>query len=204
MKNLYEQVESKSDDTRNRIYNVALSLIREKGADSLTVRKIADGANVSPALIIQYFGSKDRLLSKIFESRDDLLVASITEWYENVGDVCLHEMLLQISGFILRRDMEYPSLTLQVMRHSFSWTGEEEAEYMLRISPVIRALALAIRKAAGGVTPETAQAMTNAFMMIYTQSCRIILQRGMSFQEGLDFLRPMLQLIEDGATDAQS
>ena len=55
VKNLYEQVESKSDDTRNRIYNVALSLIREKGADSLTVRKIADGANVSPALIIQYF-----------------------------------------------------------------------------------------------------------------------------------------------------
>ena len=67
-----------------------------------------------------------------------------------LGDVCLHEMLLQISGFILRRDMEYPSLTLQVMRHSFSWTGEEEAEYMLRISPVIRALALAIRKARRG------------------------------------------------------
>ena len=202
MVNKYKQIESKSDDTRNRIYEVALALIREQGADSLTVRKIADGANVSPALIIQYFGSKDRLLSKVFESRDAKLVEDITAWYEALGETCLHEMLLEISGFVLRRDLEYPSLTLQVMCSSFTWTREQEAEFMQRLNPLVHALVLAITKVAHEISASKAETLSRVFLMVYTQSCRIIIQRGMTLEEGLDFLRPMLQLIEDGAINS--
>lgn len=43
------------------IRNAALSLFAEHGPDAVTVRQIAAAADVSPALILHHFGSKDGL-----------------------------------------------------------------------------------------------------------------------------------------------
>ena len=47
--------------SRARIRDAAVGLIGRAGFDALTVRAVAVEANVSPALVIHYFGSKDGL-----------------------------------------------------------------------------------------------------------------------------------------------
>ncbi|HEY4018956.1 MAG TPA: TetR/AcrR family transcriptional regulator [Pseudonocardiaceae bacterium] len=54
-------VESGDLTTRAKIRNVALRLFAESGFDAVSVRQIATAANVSPALVLHHFGSKDGL-----------------------------------------------------------------------------------------------------------------------------------------------
>lgn len=51
----------KSDVTRAKILAVARSTFREHGYDGSSVRLIAGAADIDPAMIIRYFGSKDAL-----------------------------------------------------------------------------------------------------------------------------------------------
>ncbi|MGN6131800.1 MAG: TetR/AcrR family transcriptional regulator [Nocardioidaceae bacterium] len=50
---------------RAAIRNAALRLFAERGADAVTVRQIAAAAEVSPALVVHHFGSKDGLRAAV-------------------------------------------------------------------------------------------------------------------------------------------
>jgi len=52
---------TKSEETRDRILNAALSLFREKGFDTATMRQIAVEAGVATGAAYYYFASKDPL-----------------------------------------------------------------------------------------------------------------------------------------------
>lgn len=52
---------------RATIRNTALRLFAERGHDAVTVREIAAGAGVSPALVLHHFGSKDGLRAAVDE-----------------------------------------------------------------------------------------------------------------------------------------
>ena len=56
---------------RARIRDEALALFAARGADSVTMRDIAAAADVSPALLIRHYGSKDGLIDAV----DDHVVA---------------------------------------------------------------------------------------------------------------------------------
>ena len=82
---------SPSDDRtgRARIRDAALQLFSERGPDAVTMRDIAAAADVSPALLVRHYGSKDGLI----EAVDDYVVASIesmlTQVTEQTGAVGL-------------------------------------------------------------------------------------------------------------------
>ena len=71
--------DKKSVETRARIFASTIDLINDIGTEKLTIRKIAEAAGVSPALIIQYFGSKAELLQQAFEQRNEELKQSILD-----------------------------------------------------------------------------------------------------------------------------
>ena len=50
---------------RANIRNAALRMFAERGHDAVTVREIAKGAGVSPALVLHHFGSKEGLLAAV-------------------------------------------------------------------------------------------------------------------------------------------
>jgi AcrR family transcriptional regulator len=54
--------------TREHLLETARSLLAEKGLGQLSLREIADRAQVNPALLHYYFGSKDELRSALQES----------------------------------------------------------------------------------------------------------------------------------------
>ena len=61
----------KSDRTRAAITEAARQLFRDRGYERTTVRDIAAAAEVDPALVIRYFGSKDQLFAHSAEIRLD-------------------------------------------------------------------------------------------------------------------------------------
>ncbi|MFM5950231.1 MAG: betaine-aldehyde dehydrogenase [Novosphingobium sp.] len=62
------------EDRREQLIKVALETLGESGIVEFTLSEVARRANVSPALIVHYFGDKDRLLEAAFR----LLVQRVT------------------------------------------------------------------------------------------------------------------------------
>jgi AcrR family transcriptional regulator len=59
--------ERHKDERRARIIEAAYALLREVGADELSVKMIADRADVSAATIYNLFGTKGAVLAKVYE-----------------------------------------------------------------------------------------------------------------------------------------
>ena len=57
----------KSERTRAAIEDAARTLFAAQGFDRTTIREIAARAQIDPALVIRYFGSKDDLFSRVAE-----------------------------------------------------------------------------------------------------------------------------------------
>ncbi|MFC4071132.1 TetR/AcrR family transcriptional regulator [Actinoplanes subglobosus] len=58
-------------DTREAILSAARSAFAEKGYDGASIRAIATGAGVDPALVHHYFGTKDKLFLETMNSPID-------------------------------------------------------------------------------------------------------------------------------------
>jgi AcrR family transcriptional regulator len=59
--------ERHKDERRARIIEAAYALLREVGADDLSVKMIADRADVSAATLYNLFGTKGAVLAKVYE-----------------------------------------------------------------------------------------------------------------------------------------
>src|SRR6476660_9653960 len=64
---MFKTVTSKGEDTRDRIYNAALALFRERGFDATTMRDIASAAGMSLGAAYHYFPSKEALVMDYYE-----------------------------------------------------------------------------------------------------------------------------------------
>jgi AcrR family transcriptional regulator len=73
-----EQI-SKMSDKREHILNVAEELFAEKGFDGTSVRDIAQRAGVNLAMISYYFGSKEKLLESLIETRSNYAYGILDE-----------------------------------------------------------------------------------------------------------------------------
>lgn len=65
--------ERRQQRTHDAILNTAIELIREKGADKLSLREIARRIDYSPAGLYEYFGSKDEIVAAICKEGNERL-----------------------------------------------------------------------------------------------------------------------------------
>lgn len=87
--------------TRERLYRVALEIIRERGYEAATLREVATQVGVSPALLYRYFPNKRAVLLAFYDD----LSATFARQAEEIPpgkwrDRCLH--VLQLSLGVLR------------------------------------------------------------------------------------------------------
>src|SRR5215207_9871713 len=64
---MFKTVTAKGEDTRNRIYDAALALFRERGFDATTMRDVAAAADMSLGAAYHYFPSKDSIVLAYYD-----------------------------------------------------------------------------------------------------------------------------------------
>lgn len=99
-----------TEQTRQRIIDVALKLWRERWYDEITLREVAAQAGVSLRTVVNHFGTKEAIFAAALESpveeklmtrleaRPDDIVGAIrllSQDYENVGDATIRTLALE-------------------------------------------------------------------------------------------------------------
>ncbi len=79
---------------RASIRNAALRLFAERGPDAVTVREIAAAADVSAALVLHHFGSKDGLRAAV----DAFAGRAFDAIFEGLGDQDIADVLTGVSS----------------------------------------------------------------------------------------------------------
>src|SRR5450631_4624003 len=67
------------DEVRRAVLEAAAQLFAERGIDGVTLRDIADAANVHPALIGRYVGTRDDLTNQVFDDLSGQLATAVVE-----------------------------------------------------------------------------------------------------------------------------
>ena len=66
-------------DKKEIIISTAMKLFAQKGFEGTSVREIASGADVNPAMISYYFGSKEKLFENLVEDKAGFLKGVFAE-----------------------------------------------------------------------------------------------------------------------------
>jgi len=191
-------LERKSDETRARIFKVALQFIDEYGAESLTVRKLAKEADVSPALIIQYFGSKGQLFREAYDYCSADLLEQISAFADGPSTGRLEGVLTGLVDIFLKRDLRHRDLTLQVLTHTL--TGDDQTQAILdkKFEITLQALGGLIRHHLPTLTAEQARTAAGSLALLYGNAIKQILRRRMDHDTAKAFIEPHLRIMAYG------
>lgn len=140
---MFKTVTAKGEDTRQRIYDTALRLFRERGFDATTMRDIAADAGMSLGAAYHYFPSKDAIVLAYYDrvSREHgRRVAADSANAKTVGSrlaIAFHSKLE-----ILRDDRPVMGALLRFAgdpRHPLSFFGPSTRQHRLESMAVFAA-----------------------------------------------------------------
>ena len=198
MTSMVDHIESRSEETRARIFQKALEYIEANDVDKLTIRKLAEVADVSPALIIQYFGSKGNLLREAFTHHQNIVFGKFSETLKLADDVDIREILSAYVRLYLTRDLAHPNLTLQVVMHSMSDDVDLKTDHKKRVEPILQGIAANLKSHIPGLDEAQSRICAGTLALVYSASVRLIIKRDMTLEQGVTFLTPHLDVIAAG------
>ncbi|MCE0451951.1 TetR/AcrR family transcriptional regulator [Brevibacillus sp. AF8] len=102
----------KNSETKAKILQSTLDLIKMEGFESVTVRKIAADSGTNVALVNYYFGSKDRLINEALSA----FLGSFTPTFDILDNTSLlpHERLKQFLMSYVQIIQQYPELVSRI------------------------------------------------------------------------------------------
>src|SRR5450432_2373344 len=89
-------------DTREIIISTAMKLFAQKGFEGTSVREIAAGADVNPAMISYYFGSKEKLFENLVEYKAGFLKGVFAELVNNTSFSQIEKVYVVIDSYVDR------------------------------------------------------------------------------------------------------
>jgi AcrR family transcriptional regulator len=169
------------------IRNAALRLFAEFGPDGVTLREIAAAADVSPALILHHFGSKDGLraaidahVAGIFETMLDALPDPLGEAVTDPGSASLVEALAAgfppdspLPAYLRRMLLTHDKASLDLFRR---WYAES-----LKVMGELEA---------AGIARPAANRAVRAAIMLKNDLALVLLRPFLEAVTGLDPLSP--------------
>ncbi|MGZ4035126.1 MAG: TetR family transcriptional regulator [Bacteroidia bacterium] len=90
-------------DKRETILSTAMKLFGQKGFEGTSVREIAADADVNPAMISYYFGSKEKLFEKMVEHKASFLKGVIAELVNNPSLTQMEKLFVVIDIYVDKR-----------------------------------------------------------------------------------------------------
>ena len=89
-------------DKKEIIISTAMKLFAQKGFEGTSVREIAAGADVNPAMISYYFGSKEKLFEKLVEYKAGFLKGVFAELVNNTSLSQIEKVYIVIDSYVER------------------------------------------------------------------------------------------------------
>src|SRR5450432_2452316 len=89
-------------DKREIILSTAMKLFGQKGFEGTSVREIASGADVNPAMISYYFGSKEKLFENVVEHKASYLKGIFEELVTNTSIPQIEKLYIVIDSYVER------------------------------------------------------------------------------------------------------
>jgi AcrR family transcriptional regulator len=89
-------------DKREIIISTAMKLFAQKGFEGTSVREIASGADVNPAMISYYFGSKEKLFENLVEYKAGFLKGVFAELVNNTSLSQIEKVYVVIDSYVDR------------------------------------------------------------------------------------------------------
>lgn len=99
----------KSLETKERILNATLDMIKEEEFEQITIRKVASRSNTNIALINYYFGSKDALINEAIK----ILLSGFRSSFNVLDDRSIEQPLQRLRLFLIqyvRVIQQYPAI----------------------------------------------------------------------------------------------
>ena len=114
----------KRAETREKLLEVAMSLIAEHGFDQVTVEMITDRADVAKGTFFNYFASKEAVVEGFFQSQMERAVDAIeTAQFVAHQPGSTWDLIIQVIHLIAERDGRTKNLTRTLL--ALSLTNEE-------------------------------------------------------------------------------
>jgi len=91
----------KFTDKQIKILDVAEELIAKKGFDGTSVRDICSRANINVAMISYYFGSKEKMMSYLYQYRVQRTKESFSEFAQTIKEGKPEMQMKEIVNYVI-------------------------------------------------------------------------------------------------------
>ena len=162
------------------------------------MRKLAEAADVSPALIIQYFGSKGNLLREAYNRHNAYLREQLESLSVKANELSMLDFFMKLAGVFLERDLESPCLTIEVLVHSLHELQDNKDGYETETMPLVMTLTNLVMKCEPRLSEKRARMAGSTLALCYGNAIRYIIMLGLTREQALDYLRPHFKLIALG------
>lgn len=116
------QIQAKN--TRQKIYNISIDLMKKKGFNNITIAEICSAANVSIGSFYNYFESKYSILDEIFKIADDFFLDVVTHNIKgNTTQDQIVEYFCYYADFNVDRGIDFIKQLYTVKNNLFATKG---------------------------------------------------------------------------------
>lgn len=124
--------EKKKIDTRNRIFEVAGRLFKEKGFESTTVDEITGVAGIGKGTFFNYYPTKEALLTDFVEKKEQLVYDQVKK--ELKREISIRETIKNILVLVAKSNEKEKELTrLYVFEYLRHYGYEERKSHSLNV-----------------------------------------------------------------------
>ena len=137
--NTKKKVKSKSERTKEKIYQTAISLFIEKGYENTTVQEITEKVDVAKGTFFTHFPTKDSILTYLGEQRLDMMKNDLEIELMSISSA--KEQILKIFEFLALANEEDKEITklisLEILKNLYSPELKNEVENLLELNSFI-------------------------------------------------------------------
>ena len=190
-------------DLKKQILDTAEALFSDNGYAATSIRRIAEGSGVNPALVHYYFSNKKSLLQSVLDRALEPMVLAIAEMKS--GSEASPEM---ISGLLVSMAAKHPNVPRLLIREVFLPGGEMQQHFADNMAPRLGGAlpALLSREKSAGRLREDSDPAISAMLILAISIFPFIARTlaepvlGIKYDEdGIEFLNQQItQLLKRG------
>lgn len=196
-------VDTDQRDLKKQILDTAEALFADNGYAATSIRRIAEGSGVNPALVHYYFGNKKSLLQSVLDRALEPMVLAIAEMKN--GSEASPEM---ISSLLISMAAKHPNIPRLLIREVFLPGGEMQQHFADNMAPRLGGAlpALLSREKSAGRLREDSDPAISAMLILAVSMFPFIARTlaepvlGIKYDEdGIEFLNHQVtQLLKQG------